>query len=67
MFKGRFSNYGKDMEKFLKGQFHLHISARTEEDLEEDEIKKKLKVAAGAFYTQQSNKKELSIEQAKSK
>jgi hypothetical protein len=67
IFKGRFSNYSKDMERFLKGQYHLQVSARSEDDLDEEEIKKKLKVATGAFYTQQSNKKDLSVEQAKSK
>ncbi|KAL0486352.1 drebrin-like protein [Acrasis kona] len=63
--KARFASYSKDMERFMKGQYHIHISARSEDDLEEDDIIKKLKVATGAFYTQQSNRKDLTIDQAK--
>jgi hypothetical protein len=65
--KGRFGGYCKDMERFMKGQYHLMINARDEDDLNDSDIIKKLKVATGAFYTQQSNKKDLTVDQAKTK
>jgi len=40
-FKGKFHVYSRDMETFLKGRYHIHVPARSDEDVNEDEIKKK--------------------------
>ncbi len=56
----------KDMEKFMKGYYHAQVNARNEDDVDEAEFRKKLVTATGASYTQSSNKKDLTVEQAKS-
>ncbi|KAG2391912.1 hypothetical protein C9374_013397 [Naegleria lovaniensis] len=65
IFKGKFQNWNKDMEFYLKGRYHLSIYARNEEDIDEQAWIKKLKISAGSSYTQSSNVKDLTVSQAK--
>ncbi|KAF0980356.1 hypothetical protein FDP41_013570 [Naegleria fowleri] len=65
IFKGKFQNWNKDMEFYLKGRYHLSIYARNEEDIDEEAWIKKLKISAGSSYTQTSNVKDLTVSQAK--
>ncbi|KAL9657045.1 hypothetical protein ABK040_014593 [Willaertia magna] len=65
IFKGNFNNWYKDFEFHLKGKFHLSVTCRNEEDVDFDAWTKKLKIGAGSSYTQTSNKKEITIAQAK--
>jgi len=54
VFKGKFANYCKDFEFYMKGSFHTQVNARRSEDLDEAAIIKKLKISTGAAYTQQN-------------
>eukprot|EP01080_Neovahlkampfia_damariscottae_P001296 gene1296-11380_t len=39
-FRGKFQAFVKDMEHFLKGRYHCQVNARSEDDLDKDEIVK---------------------------
>jgi hypothetical protein len=47
------------MEAFLKGRYHIHVPARSDEDVDEEEIKKKLKIATGANFDATIKKEDL--------
>lgn len=49
MLAGQFNNHSQDMARFFRG-FHVQINARSEEDLDEDAVLKKLTTALGAAY-----------------
>jgi len=57
--KGKYNVYSKDMEAFLKGRYHIHITARNDDDVNEEEIKKKLKIATGANFDATTKKEDL--------
>eukprot|EP01130_Rhizamoeba_saxonica_P004533 TRINITY_DN184_c0_g1_i4.p1 TRINITY_DN184_c0_g1~~TRINITY_DN184_c0_g1_i4.p1 ORF type:complete len:608 (+),score=192.53 TRINITY_DN184_c0_g1_i4:20-1843(+) len=62
MLKGNFANHAIDMCNHIKRGFpmHLQVNARNEDDIDEDDIISKLKVATGANYDAGDNKQGLS-------
>ena len=61
MMRGNFANHATDMENFLTQNrlgFHVRINARSENDLQEEDIIKKINSAKGANFIKAATKKE---------
>jgi hypothetical protein len=61
MLRGNFANHATDFENFLtqnKLGFHVRINARSENDLKEEDIVKKINAAKGANFVKAGTKKE---------
>jgi hypothetical protein len=59
--RGNFANHATDFENFLtqnKLGFHVRINARSENDLKEEDIVKKINAAKGANFVKAGTKKE---------
>jgi hypothetical protein len=61
MLRGNFANHATDFENFLTQNqlgFHVRINARSENDLKEVDIIKKINAAKGANFVKAGTKKE---------